>query len=310
MNTNLNAIKRFNYTGILGWSVSRYDKFVLCKRQYYYDYYAKHDTEYGSARINALKQMTTVPLETGNIVHDIVRVLLERLLSSDRPVDRSRFRDYIRNRIEDCCKTKTFAEVYYKEMPTVRADNLFPGVNLCLNNLLDSERFAWITREALSHKNGWVIEPPGFGETRINGLKAYCKVDFLFPVGGTVYILDWKTGRRDEKKHAKQLLGYSAWAAYHFERRIDEITPIAAYLNPSYDEMVVKITEADVSQFAGRVAEETREMYSYCLSPEQNTPKPKSEFPLADSGFACRYCNYRELCSRASKPDVPSAELF
>ena len=46
MNEKLNDITRYEYSDILGWSVSRYDKFCLCRRQYYYDYYGKYDAEF------------------------------------------------------------------------------------------------------------------------------------------------------------------------------------------------------------------------------------------------------------------------
>ncbi|MEY3127310.1 MAG: hypothetical protein RL273_1487, partial [Bacteroidota bacterium] len=44
-------------------------------------------------------------------------------------------------------------------------------------NLIKSERFDWI--KARSNKSDWIIEPYGYGETRIKELKAYFKVDFL-----------------------------------------------------------------------------------------------------------------------------------
>ena len=36
MTKKLNDIERFEFSDILGWSVSRYDKFLVCKRQYFY----------------------------------------------------------------------------------------------------------------------------------------------------------------------------------------------------------------------------------------------------------------------------------
>jgi hypothetical protein len=64
-------MKKFVFSQKLGWSVSRYSLFETCKRQYYYNYYAKYDPEYPLKKILALKKMTSIPLEVGNIVHDI-----------------------------------------------------------------------------------------------------------------------------------------------------------------------------------------------------------------------------------------------
>src|SRR3989339_1785793 len=109
-----NTLKKFEYTEILGWSVSRYDKFSTCARQYYYDYYAKHDLEFTRERISALKAMTSLALEVGNVVHDTLKVLLERLLKSSAPVDTARFLEYARTMADEYCRTKTFSEVYYR----------------------------------------------------------------------------------------------------------------------------------------------------------------------------------------------------
>ena len=78
--------RKYPFTPVLGWSVSRYDKFTTCKRQYYYDYYAKYDVEVPQQRIAFLRSLTSVPLEVGNLVHDTISTLLNRL--------RRKFHDY------------------------------------------------------------------------------------------------------------------------------------------------------------------------------------------------------------------------
>ncbi len=298
MAASLNDLKRFEYTDILGWSVSRYDKFSACARQYFYDYYAKHDLEFPREKINKLKAMTSVALEAGNVVHDSVKVLLERLLKSDKPIDTGRFIDYARKMAEQYCTAKTFSEVYYGARQSVSANDIFPAVELSLKNLLDSGRFKWIKEKALLNKDGWVIEPPGYGETRISGMKAYCKVDFLFPVDGTLCILDWKTGKKDEEKHSKQLLGYATWASYHFDVEPAKIKPSIVYLQPVYSELEKSFSMAATRDFINQVKAETEELYCMCRDIQKNLPKDKSEFKQTENKFACKYCNYRELCDK------------
>jgi hypothetical protein len=292
----LNKIKKFGYTDILGWSVSRYDKFSACRRQYFYDYYAKFDPEHPRAKIDTLKKMTSVPLETGNIVHDAIKVLLERLLVSEAPVDKDRFFDFALEKARSYCSSKVFSEVYYGDRETVNPDDVFTGVKNCLSNFLGSERYDWIIKKAITNKTGWVVEPPGFGETRISGMKAYCKVDFLFPVENEVFILDWKTGRQDERKHKKQMLGYSSWAAYHCEISPDRIVPVVVYLQPAYGEMHAKFDDADVAGFITQVEAESKEMQGFCANVEKNIPRDKSDFVKTENPRICQYCNYRELC--------------
>jgi hypothetical protein len=173
---------------------------------------------------------------------------------------------------------------------------VYANVERCLKNFLESERFQWIVRKAVHHKAGWVIEPPGFGETRVDGWKAYCKVDFLFPVDGAIHILDWKTGKQDEKKHRKQMIGYSTWASYHFSRDPAAIVPVVVYLSPQYSERALAVNEFDLQEFTAAVAAETREMYAYCVDIDRNLPQPKDAFPKTPRTAVCRFCNYRELC--------------
>lgn len=236
-------------------------------------------------------------MEIGNIVHDNIEVLLRRLLKSENEINLSRFSDYAMRKTVDYCGKKTFAEVYYKETEIVEPEKLSTKVQDCLANFLHSERFKWITETAISSKEDWVVEPGGYGETRIEGMKAYCKVDFLFPVDRRLYILDWKTGKHDIQKHGQQLVGYSAWASFHFSRDPEEITSIIAYLQPSYEEKEVVVNEFDVEEFATRIKTETEEMYTLCKDVDENIPKEKDTFPKTPHTQICDFCNYRELCA-------------
>jgi len=222
----------------------------------------------------------------------------KRLLKSDKPIDNVRFIDYARKMAGQYCAAKTFSEVYYGARETVGEKDIFPGVELSLNNLLTSDRFSWIREKALVNKDGWVIEPPGYGETRISGMKAYCKVDFLFPVEGSLYILDWKTGKKDEIKHSKQLLGYATWASYHFDVDPAKIKPSIVYLQPVYSELEKSFSIAATRDFINQVKSETEELYCMCRDIQKNAPKEKIAFKQTDNKFVCKYCNYKELCDK------------
>jgi CRISPR/Cas system-associated exonuclease Cas4 (RecB family) len=119
----------------------------------------------------------------------------------------------------------------------------------------------------------------------------------LFPVEDKIYILDWKTGKPDETKHAKQLSGYSLWANYHFEKPAADIFPAIVYLFPDYSEKKVSIDAKKIEDFALNVESETKEMYSYLADINKNIPKDKKEFSIAERSFFCKYCNYKEICA-------------
>jgi CRISPR/Cas system-associated exonuclease Cas4 (RecB family) len=293
--------QQFDFTPILGWSVSRFDKFLSCRRQYFYDYYLKYDRDHPTQKIRNLKRLTSVPLEKGNIVHHVIGVFLRRLLASEEPIDVRRFMDYAERTAEEQCNSKSFAEVYYGETENIDASGFFDEIRVALESFLNSDRYKWITKEAIDVKKDWVIEPRGYGETRLNGMKAYCKVDFLFPVGEDIYVIDWKTGKRYEQKHRKQLLGYTAAVSSDYSKDPTRIIPIIAYLQPSYEEIQMEFNEFDVQDFMTRMEKETEEMYSFCKNVEENIPKEKEEFKKTANTAVCGHCNYRELCGRAGE---------
>jgi len=106
-------MKTFNYTPILGWSVSRFYTFKICKRKYYYNYYGKYDDNF--KLIKELKKLTSVALEIGNITHDIIKSILERLIILNKSIDKKKLEKYCYEISTKYCEDKIFSEVYYKE---------------------------------------------------------------------------------------------------------------------------------------------------------------------------------------------------
>ena len=290
------AIKQFPYTPILGWSASRYDLFSICKRKYFFHYYTKYDPEIPVRRLNRFKELVTLPLETGSIVHEVIEALLNRLRSTAEAIDRPRFLAYADQAIERSLRGKIFEEVVYGEMPEAHAEDLAPKVHACLENLLAADRFRWLVEEAAPASGEWIIDPPGYGETRLGDLKVYIKVDVLFPLGDLIHILDWKTGKADPGKHRKQLVGYATWASTHFNIDPERVRPTLAYLHPAYEEVHESFDAADLQSFAVLVRAETHEMYEYCRDVEQNIPLDKDAFPQVDDERICSQCAFRGIC--------------
>jgi hypothetical protein len=301
MSTYLQRLRKFEFTDILGWSYSRYATFQQCKRKYFYDYYGKRDIE-NVPKIRILKDLTTVPLEVGNISHKLIQALLSRLQKSAEEIDREKFYDYARRLTHDVCKEKKFEDIYYEKCDAIDFDTeIFERVMLAMKNFLESERLQWLFEEALVSKDDWIIEFEDnnkFGECRIDNQKAYCKVDFLFPVEDRLHIIDWKTGREDYAKHSIQLRGYAGWANFQFGTDYANISTTVAYLLPEYNETTIALNEYDIDDFATRVREQTEAMYEFCEVPELNIPLPKEKFEMTPLVNFCKSCKYRELCNR------------
>jgi CRISPR/Cas system-associated exonuclease Cas4 (RecB family) len=295
-------LKRFPFTPILGWSVSRFDTFSYCKRKYYYTYYGKFDREFPLQKINELKSLTSEALTIGSLAHDVIEAILKRLQKSTDVIDEARMKNFVKQQVQKYMLDHTFSEVYYKEKESIDENYIAESVFNAVMIFVKSERFEWVKNLPESSKQQWIIEPDGFGETRIQTdrgeLKAYCKVDFMLPNGRDIYILDWKTGKPDDLKHRKQLIGYSLFASFHFENKFDRIIPILAYLKDGYSEVIPKISEMDIENFKDDMLAETRAMHNMNRDIENNTPVDKNEFTLTESEGKCKYCEFRELCGR------------
>lgn len=297
-------IRKFEYTDILGWSHSRYNTFSICKRKYYYTYYAKrYDRREIKAKLAILRDLTSVPLEIGNISHKIIYDLLKRLQISAKPIDRERFAKYSEAKARKIFDEKQFQEIYYEEIDEIDFENqIYKPALKALTNFIESERLTWLFSVGIESKDAWYLpsendEDRDFGECRIDGMKAYCKVDCLFPVGKDLHVIDWKSGKMDNK-HEDQLKGYVTWAAFHFGKNYDEIKPVAAYLLPEYKEISITVNENDVENFTKQIRNQTDEMREMCEDPDLNIPLAKNEFPLTDNQRICDFCNFRELCDR------------
>jgi len=291
----------FPFTAVLGWSVSRYDMFSACRRQYFYQYYHKHDTEFGAERIARLRLLVSVPLEIGSVTHDCVAAVLNRLTREpDEPVDRARLADFVTRKAAERHRAARYAEVHYHERDAVTTEDVAAPARDAIASLVASERFSWLVERARRPEGEWIVDVEGYGETRVDGLKAYCKVDFLIPAHGKLHILDWKTGKERGERHAVQLRGYAAWASHRFGVPPERVAPVVAYLLPAYREVSVELNQYDMQDFATLVRTQTNEMYALCRDVERNLPLPKDRFPLTTVESMCSYCNYRELCGRTA----------
>jgi hypothetical protein len=286
----------YPFTPVLGWSISRHETFDKCRRQYFYQYYSKYAADAPRYKISKLKALTSVPIEIGNAVHDCMEALLNRLQKSDSGIDEEKFFKFADGKLTEYFSAKSFIEIYYKQEETLGIDGARDKVRACLSNFINGPCYSWLCMKAMTNRTNWMIEPAGYGETRLGGMKAYCKMDFLFPVGEEVYILDWKTGAKDHAKHAAQLMGYAAAAGSNFSIPWNTIFPKIVYLYPQYDELEIVFREADLLGYLQTIREQTEAMYALCKDVERNVPLDISEFAKSPSHSLCRNCRFQELC--------------
>ncbi len=291
--------KQYKFSPILGWSSSRYELFQKCKRHYFFNYYSKFVPETSFDYLKRLKFLTSVPLEIGNVVHHIIETFLRRLQKSDSPINKERFVAYGVQLCEKLFSEKEFLEIYYNQASEIDINEAKHKIAFILNNFLNSELYDWICTTAIKTRANWVIEPNGYGETRINNLKAYCKMDFLFPVEDEIHILDWKSGKPHVGKHSKQLMGYALATKFsNPEIPSEKINPRIVYMYPEIDELEFTITDDSLAKFEQEVSMQTNEMYSFCSNVEKNIPRSFAEFPKTSYTQLCDYCPFKEPCSK------------
>ncbi|HON11486.1 MAG: PD-(D/E)XK nuclease family protein [Fibrobacter sp.] len=288
--------QKYDFTPVLGWSISRFEMFDKCKRQYFYNYYSRFVPDVPQYKMTWYKELTSVALEIGNVVHDVLEKFLKRLQVSITDIDEERFFQYARSLTEQYFSGKTFIEKYYGYCETIDMARVHEKIATCLNNFIKSPSYSWIYMIAVRSVKNWMIEPEGYGETRLQGLKAYCKMDFLLPVDNDIYILDWKTGARDESKHGRQLIGYAAAANSNFGIPWDHIFPRIIYLYPEYSELEIKYDQNSFDEFFSVIKSQTEQMYAFCKDVEKNIPLPLENFEMTVSPTTCRNCNFQGLC--------------
>ena len=301
------SVPAYPFSPQLGWSSTRSETFRTCRRRYFFQYYGRFDAEVPLAQIQRLKGLTSLPMLIGEAVHQVLAVLLRRLLRSAAAIDRPRFEAHVRQTISSLLADAELMEIYYAERSAPVLQELLDPVLLCLDQLLGAERFRWL-QQVLQGNPRYLIEPPGFGEARLQGMKIYAKVDCLVEVDGDAVILDWKSGRQDPAKHLRQLLGYAAWAEDHLRLPAERIRCVAAYLQPTYAEIDRRPSPADLQGLAAEVAAEIQQMQGLCRDPERNIPLDRSAFPLTDNPAYCRHCAFRQLCDRQLVDDDAAAQ--
>jgi hypothetical protein len=298
-------LRQYDYTPQLGWSSTRWETFRTCRRRYFYQYYARYDREIPLAHIQRLKDLSSIAMTVGTAVHQVLARLLKRLLQTSAEIDQQRFWPYVEGVIAEELAQTPLMEVHYRQRPAPEPAELMGPVRRCLETFLASDRYGWV-HDQLAGDPRHLIEPPGYGEARLQGMKIYAKVDFLLEAGGQTVILDWKSGRRDIEKHTRQLLGYAAWAKDNLQVSAEQIRCVVAYLQPQYAEIEKQPTGAELEGLALEVAAEIKQMRSLCQDPERNIPLAKDHFPLTDNVGYCRQCQFQELCDRVGGGVAPT----
>lgn len=299
----------------LTWSASRDSLFKTCKRQYYYNYYGswggwERGIDEHTRKLYILKNMTTLPMWGGSIVHEVVAEALNRYARKQAPITvgelQARARQKLRggwlesvNKVWLSSPKKTnLAELYYgngKSLPSEETEECKARVNECLTAFVESPLLAEIL--AVSYLNWRPVDQ--LDSFMLDGqLKVWCAIDFAFTdPAGRLRILDWKTGGEKSDALSVQLSCYALYAMDKWHTPLESIQAAGVFLRENARVSDYAMSEGMLIEAKDTILSSAAEMRAMLVDPLSNEAV-EEDFPCTEHDWPCNYCNFREVCPK------------
>ena len=312
----------------LTWSVSRDQLFGDCQRAYYYQYYGSWGGWEDGApahvrQLYILKNIKTLPMWAGTIVHQTIAEALNRFAQKSAPIQagelqaraqqkmRAGWVESVNRDWQRTPKKTNLHELYYgngKNLPREQTDRIRDRVNGGLAAFAGSD----VLREILA--TPYVAWKPvdQLDSFLLNSLKVWCAIDFAYtdPAGG-LRILDWKTGAEDKDALQTQLACYALYAADKWFARVENVRLLGVFLGDNARVSEYQVTPEIIVEAQDRILVSAAAMRAKLVDVRTNTAR-EEDFPVCANERICRYCNYREVCpfiqSGAGAAAAPTAK--
>jgi len=299
--------KKKEITNDFTWSFSRHRMFNSCKRKYYYQYYGswggwENSAEETTKKLYMLKNITTLPMLAGDVVHKMISIVLESWkkryeISVEKAENqiinnfRRAWRESKNCEWEKSPKWKTnLFEHYYEENPS--KDRLLEIKDTLVESIHGfylSESFDFIktlsTQEWLSKEK---MDTFDFHATKI-----WCVVDFAVRHTERVYIYDWKTGKKTPEDEV-QLSIYALYAREKWDVDLKDLRLIDVYLKHHLSPKI-KPNRTIVTKTENMINDSIFNMKEL-LDDEFENKASIGKFPMVDNNWVCSYCKYKEVC--------------
>lgn len=294
-------------TNEFSWSYSRHRTFSTCKREYYYRYYGswggwEYYADELTQRLYRLKNMITLPMLVGDVVHRMISVALESLkegheIPSERVeadvIDefKKAWRQSKKREWKTAPKRKVnLFEHYYGGNPTEQEllelrDTMIDSIHGFY--LSDSYRFIktlspreWLTKEEL---DSYIFQ----------GTKIWVKLDFAARHGERIYLYDWKTGKGVTEDET-QLAVYALYAQDKWGIDLKDLRLFDIYLKKQLP-VKMKLSKGTVETAKDVILQSINGMVDLLDDQTKNTAKIDS-FPMVEDMAVCRRCSFKEVC--------------
>ncbi len=295
------------------WSYSRHGVFSECRRKYWLNHYGfwfGWDRERATTRQRELyiqKNLTTLPMWIGTVVHDAAESCLRSLVRRRQPVQErvvdmalSRARRNLQDSREgawrwDPKRRPGFQFHYYEqEENPVWIEEAFETIRAQIEGLFESRVFRQMARYPAR-----ILEVEELLSIDVQGIPVWVKLDGLMRgKDGGVVVVDWKTGKFHADKSVDQQLG--VYGLYALQRWVDSPERIKAmHVNLREGKWrVFELTAELLTETTAFISESAGQMKALLQDVDDNLAE-EEDFPMLPEGdLRCRRCRFRRDCDR------------
>ena len=289
------------------WSLSRQQMFEECRRRYFLHYYRAwggwaDDADPAARLAYRLKQMVTLEMWIGDIVHRLIESQLTRLRGGYRPHPKplcERARSLLNaewrqstDRLwrENPKHNRNLFEHYYgvnvdKEKRASLRERLF----VCLQNFCS---LPLVERLLPLDPAGW-LSVEQFDTFEVDRVPVYVKLDCAVRLDGRTLVIDWKTGRASDKD-LDQVACYALYAMHKWGVKLEDLRVMPVYLL-SNEAAERAVAPEDALAMQEKIVSGIHAMRECLADPAANTAR-EEDFPMTDQPRRCRRCNFHEIC--------------
>jgi len=289
----------------LTWSFSRDRLFKDCRRAYFFNYYLSwggwdKDAPDNIRKAYILKNIRTVDAWVGDLVHQLIKWIIENRLSSkdiafDEAKDKAKtilLKTWEQSRAQlwknDVKNNLNLYEHYYNIEYT--QDQLKEKLSKVVNSLLNIYQSGFIKFLAsLSKDNFLTIDE--LDSFEFLGVKMFAIPDFAFKKDGLFFLYDWKTGKPYEKD-IFQLSFYMLYAQYKWKADIKDMRIVPVYL--TQDSISFSpITPVSIDEVKTYAKSSLQDMKAVLISEDKADEKL---CPKTTELWRCKNCKFKEIC--------------
>jgi hypothetical protein len=307
------------------WSVSRAQLFHECQRAYYYTYYGswggwEAEASERQRLLYILKNIKTLPLWAGGIVHELIGEALQRYARTGQAISAGELQARARTRLRSGWveavnrewlarpKKTNLHELYYgngQSLPQAETDAVKERVYTCLAAFAESPVLREI--QAVPYLSWKPVDT--LDTFDLDGLRVWCAIDFAYTdPSGILRLIDWKTGSENREALTTQLACYALYAADTWFTPLDRLRLHGVFLREQARVSEYPVSPAMLVDAKDSILTSAAAMRQLLDDVQANTAS-EDRFAFCENERICRRCNFRQVCPyQAGRERPPAAD--